>query len=100
MADPADPPGPLKAAIVLSLAPSRVDVDLSIAWLPFELEALAAADRLELANIQVAVALDQPERMYDLDRIFRRTETAEHPVTQHGAITREPLYGSELPGAR
>lgn len=31
--------------VLLQHEPSGVDVDLSLAWLPFELDALAAADR-------------------------------------------------------
>lgn len=33
-----------------------VDVDLSIAWLPFEIEALAAAEPMDLAGVRVQVA--------------------------------------------
>jgi hypothetical protein len=42
--------------MLLTHVPSRVDVDLSIAWLPFENEALAAAERLSLGGAEVAVA--------------------------------------------
>lgn len=35
---------------------SGVDVDLSLAWLPFELDALAAAQKLTLAGVTVPVA--------------------------------------------
>jgi hypothetical protein len=42
--------------LLLRHGPSAVDVDLSIAWLPFELEALAAAETLEVAGVPVGVA--------------------------------------------
>ena len=42
--------------VLLRHEPSGVDVDLSIAWLPFELEALAASEQLDLAGTRVAVA--------------------------------------------
>lgn len=42
--------------LLLRHAASAIDVDLSIAWLPFEMEALAAAETLELAGVRVPVA--------------------------------------------
>jgi predicted nucleotidyltransferase len=42
--------------LLLRHAPSGVDVDLSIAWLPFELEALEHREDLELGGIRVPVA--------------------------------------------
>ena len=42
--------------VLLTHRPSGVDVDVSIAWLPFELEALAAAEHLVIAGAEVAVA--------------------------------------------
>jgi predicted nucleotidyltransferase len=42
--------------LLLRHAPSGVDVDLSIAWLPFELEALEHCEDLELGGIRVPVA--------------------------------------------
>jgi predicted nucleotidyltransferase len=42
--------------VLLTHDPSGVDVDVSIAWLPFELEALAASERLEIAGTPVCVA--------------------------------------------
>jgi hypothetical protein len=35
---------------------SGVDVDVSLAWLPFELEAIASADALDLGGIRIRVA--------------------------------------------
>lgn len=42
--------------LLLRHRPSGVDVDPSIGWLPFERDALAAAERLDVAGIEVAVA--------------------------------------------
>jgi hypothetical protein len=42
--------------LLLRHEPSGVDVDLSIGWLPFELDALAAAEPLDVAGVRVAVA--------------------------------------------
>lgn len=42
--------------VLLRHQPSRVDVDLSIAWLPFEYEALASSELLDLAGTRVKVA--------------------------------------------
>jgi predicted nucleotidyltransferase len=42
--------------LLLRHEPSGVDVDVSIAWLPFELEALAAAEMLDVAGVHVSVA--------------------------------------------
>ena len=42
--------------LLLRHEPSGVDVDLSLGWLPFELDALAAAETLEVAGVRVAVA--------------------------------------------
>lgn len=42
--------------LLLRHEPSGVDVDLSIGWLPFELDALAAAQPLEVAGVLVKVA--------------------------------------------
>jgi hypothetical protein len=42
--------------LLLRHVPSGVDVDLSIGWLPFELDALTAAETLDVAGVRVAVA--------------------------------------------
>jgi hypothetical protein len=42
--------------LLLRHEPSGVDVDISIAWLPFELEALAASEMLTLGDVRVPVA--------------------------------------------
>lgn len=42
--------------ILLRHAPSGVDVDISLAWLPFELEALSTSETLTIGDAQVPVA--------------------------------------------
>jgi hypothetical protein len=42
--------------LLLRHRPSGIDVDLSIAWLPFETEALALSDLLDLGGVSVRVA--------------------------------------------
>jgi hypothetical protein len=41
--------------LLLRHAPSRVDVDLSLAWLPFELTAIAASELVSLHGTRVRV---------------------------------------------
>lgn len=50
--------------LLLRHEPSGVDVDISIAWLPFELEALAASEKLVLANVHVPVARAEDLTIY------------------------------------
>jgi predicted nucleotidyltransferase len=58
-----------------------VDVDVSIAWLPFELEALAAAQPVDVAGVRVAVARPEdliiykavafrPQDQQDIERLL------------------------------
>lgn len=42
--------------LLLRHLPSGVDVDVSLAWLPFELEAINASDKLPIGGVQVPVA--------------------------------------------
>lgn len=42
--------------LLLRHAPSGVDVDVSLAWLPFELEAIDASDKLLIGEVRVPVA--------------------------------------------
>jgi predicted nucleotidyltransferase len=67
--------------LLLRHEPTRVDVDLSIAWLPFELEALAAAQPLEIAGTRVPVARAEdliiykavafrPQDVQDIERLL------------------------------
>ena len=72
--------------LLLRHEPSGVDVDVSIAWLAFELEAIAASDRLEIAGVRVHVARAEdlviykavafrPQDQQDIERL----------LTLHGA---------------
>lgn len=42
--------------LLLQHAPSGIDVDLSVAWLPFELDAIAASDVISIHGARVPVA--------------------------------------------
>jgi len=73
--------------VLLRHEPSGVEVDLSIAWLPFERDALAASELLDLAGTRVAVARAEdliiykavafrPQDQQDIERLLvlhRRT---------------------------
>jgi len=54
--DDAIPFARTRQVLLLRHAPSGVDVDLSLAWLPFELDALAAAEDMLLGSVEVTVA--------------------------------------------
>lgn len=67
--------------VLLRHEPSGVDVDLSIAWLPFELDAIAASERLDIAGTRVAVARPEdliiykavafrPQDQQDIERLL------------------------------
>jgi predicted nucleotidyltransferase len=45
-----------RQVLLLRHPPSGVDVDISLAWLPFELEAIAAAERVDIAGVSTPVA--------------------------------------------
>jgi hypothetical protein len=75
-----------RQVMLLRHEPSGVDVDLSLAWLPFELDALAGAEERRLAGMNITVA-----RAEDLV-IYRAVawrpqdqEDVEHLVALHGA---------------
>lgn len=72
--------------LLLRHSPSGVDVDMSIAWLPFELDALARATSIEFGGIAVRVATAEdlviykaiafrPQDQQDIERL----------VTLHGS---------------
>lgn len=42
--------------LLLRHSPSGVDVDVSLAWLPFEIEAIDASDKLQIGGVRVPVA--------------------------------------------
>jgi hypothetical protein len=52
--------------LLLRHAPSGVDVDVSLAWLPFELEAINAADKLTVGEVRVPVARPEFETFLKL----------------------------------
>jgi predicted nucleotidyltransferase len=67
--------------LLLRHEPTGIEVDLSIAWLPFELEALAAAETLQVAGVPVAVARPEdliiykavafrPQDQQDIERLL------------------------------
>lgn len=68
-------------------APTGVDVDLSIAWLPFELDALAAAEDVLLGSVEITVTRAEDLVIYKAvtwhphDR-----EDVERLATLHGKI--------------
>jgi predicted nucleotidyltransferase len=62
---------------------SGVDVDISMAWLPFEVEAIAAADKLRIAGVAVPIARPEdliiykavawrPQDQQDIERLLVR----------------------------
>jgi hypothetical protein len=70
-----------RQVLLLRHQPSGVDIDVSLAWLPFELEAIAAADQLEVGGttIRVARAEDliiykavafRPQDQQDIERLL------------------------------
>ena len=67
--------------LLLRHAPSGVDVDLSIAWLPFEQEALDAAEQLDVGGVSLPVARPEdlvvykavafrPQDQQDIERLL------------------------------
>jgi hypothetical protein len=67
--------------ILLRHAPSGVDVDISLAWLPFELEALKASEALTIGKAEVPVARPEdlviykaiawrPQDQQDIERLL------------------------------
>jgi predicted nucleotidyltransferase len=67
---------------------SRVDVDVSRAWLPFELEALAAADYESLGGVEIVIA--QPEDLI----IFKAV--AWRPQDQQDVERLLAIYGERV----
>ena len=67
---------------------TAVDIDVSLAWLPFELEALAAASPESLAGVRIAIA--QPEDLI----IFKAV--AWRPQDQQDVERLVALYGSRI----
>jgi len=71
---------------------SGVDIDVSRAWLPFEIEALAAADYESLGGVRIAIA--QPEDLI----IFKAV--AWRPQDQQDVERLLTLYGDRVDLAR
>lgn len=71
---------------------SGVDIDVSRAWLPFEIEALAAADHESLGGVEIAIA--QPEDLI----IFK--VVAWRPQDQQDVERLLTLYGDRVDLAR
>lgn len=72
--------------ILLRHAPSGVDVDISLAWLPFELEALSTSETLTIGDAQVPVA--RPEDLVIYKAIAWRPQDqqdVERLLVLHGA---------------
>jgi hypothetical protein len=63
--------------LLLRHDPSGVDVDISIAWLPFELEAITASEPLELAGARIPVARAEDLIVYKAIA-FRPQDQAHH----------------------
>lgn len=72
--------------ILLRHAPSGVDVDVSLAWLPFELEALSTSETLTIGDAQVPVA--RPEDLVIYKAVAWRPQDqqdVERLLALHGA---------------
>ena len=93
--------------LLLRHQPSGIDVDLSIAWLPFELEALAAATLVDIAGIRLRVARPEdlivykavafrPQDQQDIERLLvlygRDIDLARirRVITEFAALLEEP----------
>jgi hypothetical protein len=74
-----------RQSLLLRHRPTGVDVDLTLAWLPFELDALAAAEDMVLGSVEVTVA--RPEDLVIYKAIAWRPsdrEDVERLVALHG----------------
>ena len=66
-------------------APTGVDVDLTLAWKPFELDALAAAEDMLLGSVEVTVARAEDLVLYEaLAWSLQDREDMERLVSLHG----------------
>ena len=99
--------------LLLRHAPSGVDVDVSLAWLPFELEAINASDKLLVGEVQVPVARPEdlviykaiawrPQDQQDVERLLNlhgdRMDLVRvrRVVAELAAALDEPERASEL----
>src|SRR5262249_53662550 len=58
--------------LLMRHAATGVDIDVSRAWLPFEIEALAAASKERLAGVRIAIA--RPEDLIIFKAVARRPQ--------------------------
>jgi predicted nucleotidyltransferase len=99
--------------LLLRHEPSGVDVDVSLAWLPFELEAIAASDKLLIGEVRVPVARPEdlviykavawrPQDQQDVERLLNlhgaRMDLVRvrRVVAELAAALEEPERASEL----
>jgi hypothetical protein len=71
--------------MLLRHEPSGVDVDVSLAWLPFEIEAISASDKLQIGEVRVSVA--RPEDLVIYKAVAWRPQDqqdVERLLTVHG----------------
>lgn len=78
--------------LLLRHAQSGVDVDISIAWLPFELDAIAASEQLTIGGVRVAVA--RPEDLVIYKAVAWR------PQDQQDIERLLTIYGASMDLAR
>ena len=74
--------------LLLRHAPSTMDIDVSIAWLPFELEAIAACETVRLGDLRVPMARAE-------DLLIYKT-IAWRPQDQQDAERLLSLYGKQI----
>jgi predicted nucleotidyltransferase len=99
--------------LLLRHAPSGVDVDVSLAWLPFELEAITASERLQIGEVRVPVARPEdlviykaiawrPQDQQDVERLLslhgKRMDLVrvQRVVAELAAALDEPERATEL----
>lgn len=99
--------------LLLRHEPSGVDVDVSLAWLPFEIEAIDAADKLLIGEVRVPVARPEdlviykavawrPQDQQDIERLLNLhgsrmdLDRVRRVVAELGDALDEPERASEL----
>lgn len=93
--------------LLLRHEPSGVDIDVSLAWLPFELEALAAAETVVIDGLRVAMATVEdllvykavafrPQDQQDIERLVS-LHSGEIDLERVRAIVREFAEALEEP---
>ena len=74
-----------RQVLLMRHTPTAVDVDLSLAWLPFELDALAAAEDMLLGSVEITVARAEDLVIYKtLSWRPEDREDVERLVSLHG----------------